>query len=233
MTSAALSWPRSRDELVARQRELARSEPPTWSPEPGPLRAAGCFVCFARGPAGAGRAGDRGWAGAALMLSGGRVLATSVVEGPAGAPYEPGVLALREGALLAEAVANLPEVPEVLIVNATGRDHPRGAGLALHLGAVLGLPTVGATDRPLRAEGPSPGEERGATSPLRLEGREVGRWVRTRAGARAVVAHAAWRTDPEAAVAVVLKTRRRARTPEPLRRARRAAREARASARQR
>ena len=47
----------------------------------------------------------------------------------------------------------LPVAPEVLLVNATGRDHPRRAGLAFHLGAVLGLPTVGVTTRPLVAQG--------------------------------------------------------------------------------
>jgi len=53
------------------------------------------------------------------------------------------MLALREGLLLEQAMGALPIAPEVLVVNATGRDHPRRAGLALHLGAVLGLPTVG------------------------------------------------------------------------------------------
>jgi len=53
------------------------------------------------------------------------------------------MLALREGLLLEQAMRALPIAPEVLVVNATGRDHPRRAGLALHLGAVLGLPTVG------------------------------------------------------------------------------------------
>jgi deoxyribonuclease V len=43
------------------------------------------------------------------------------------------------------------------------------------------------------------------------------------------VAHAAWRTGPETAAAVVLAASRGARTPEPLRRARMLARGARAS----
>ncbi len=123
----------------------------------------------------------------------------------------------------------LPERPEVLIVNAGGRDHPRGAGLALHLGATLDLPSVGVTDRPLLASGVPPTDERGATSPLELEGREVARWLRTRRNARPVVVHPGWRTDLDAAVTVVTRATRRARTPEPLRRARRAAREARAA----
>src|ERR687885_107233 len=76
--------------------------------------------------------------------------------------------------------------------------------------------------------GPPPRPERGATRPLILERREVARWLRTRAGARPVVVHPGWRTDLDTAVAIVARATRRARTPEPLRRARTAAREARA-----
>ncbi len=138
------------------------------------------------------------------------------------------MLALREGALLEAAVRALPQPPDVLLVDATGRDHPQRAGLALHLGAVLDLPTVGVTHRPLVAEGEWPPDERGARSPLTVDGELVGYWLRTRAGTRPLAAHAAWRTDPETAAEVVFATCR-ARTPEPLRQARRRAREARAA----
>jgi deoxyribonuclease V len=167
-------------------------------------------------------------AAAAMMLGNGRHLGTAVVHGLAGAAYEPGLLALREGPLLAAAISALPEQPEVLLANATGRDHPRGAGLALHLGAVLDIPSVGVTDRPLLADGAAPGVERGSTVPALLGDRPVACWLRTRSRARALLVHPGWRTDLDTAVAVVRKTLRRARTPEPLRRARRAAREARA-----
>jgi deoxyribonuclease V len=156
------------------------------------------------------------------------VAGTAIVRGEAAAPYQPGLLALREGPLLGAAIRALPGEPEVLIVNATGRDHPRGAGLALHLGAVLDLPSIGVSDRPLLAEGPAAGPGQGAMSPLLLKGAEVARRLRTRAGARPVVVHAGWRTDLDIAVSVVLAATRRARTPEPLRRARREARRARA-----
>jgi deoxyribonuclease V len=116
----------------------------------------------------------------------------------------------------------------VLLVNASGRDHPRRAGLALHLGAVLGLPTVGVTNRPLLAAGDWPADVAGATAPLLLGSggtRElVGYWLRTRQGSKPLAVHAAWRTDPETAVRVVAAATRRVRTPEPLRRARTAAR---------
>jgi deoxyribonuclease V len=51
--------------------------------------------------------------------------------------------------------------------------------------------------------------------------------VRTKKGARPLAVHAGWRTGPEAAVEVVLGATGHARTPEPLRRAREAARRAR------
>jgi deoxyribonuclease V len=173
-----------------------------------------------------GSAGDRAWAAAAVPRGG-----AVVVEGRAGAPYEPGFLALREGPVLEAAVRALAWPPDVLLVDATGRDHPRRAGLALHLGAVLELPTVGVTHRPLLAEGEWPADEQGARSPLDLDGETVGFWLRTRPGRRPLAVHAGWRTDPETAVLCVLSVLGRARTPEPLRRARQLARSARAAAR--
>jgi deoxyribonuclease V len=220
-------WPKTPSELIRCQRELASWRPAPWSPS-GPPLVAGCFVCFARGVSGPGRAGDRAWAGAALIGADRHLAGTAVVRGKAGAPYQPGLLALREGRLLEAAVRALPGKPEVIIANAAGRDHPHGAGLALHLGAVLDLPSVGVTDRPLLAVGAGPGPERGATSPLLLEGAEVARLLRTRAGARPLVVHPGWRTDLDAAMSVVLAAIRRARMPEPLQGARREARRVRA-----
>jgi len=148
----------------------------------------------------------------------------------AGAPYEAGLLALREGPLLEAAVRGLEERPKALLVNATGRDHPRRAGLGLHLGAVLDLPTAGVTHRPLLVAGAWPPDEPGATSPLVLDGELVGYWLRTRARTRPLAVHAGWRTDPDTALALVISASAGRRTPEPIRLARRAARRARALA---
>lgn len=217
-----LAWPLTRAELIAEQARLAVLEPGVWRFKREP-RIAGVFVCFHRGQSGPGQAGDPAWAAACVARH------TIVVPGYGGAPYEPGLLALREGALLEAAFRALPELPDALLVNATGRDHPRRAGLALQLGAMLELPTVGVTHRPLVAEGEWPAAERGARTPLLLGGVIVGYWLRTRAGTRPLVVHAAWRTDPDTAADVVLAASR-ARTPEPLRKARQRAREARATA---
>lgn len=164
------------------------------------------------------------------MRADGRGVAIATT-GVAGAPYQSGLLALREGSLLEAAVRELPERPGVLLVNATGRDHPRRAGLALHLGAVLDLPTVGVTHRPLVAEGAWPQLVCGSSSALIVDGELVGFWLCTRTGARPLVVHAAWRTEPEGALCVVRSAGSKgARTPEPIREARRVARGSRARA---
>lgn len=180
-----------------------------------------CYVCFSQAAPGQGRPDDVGWAAASV---GDAVAVTSAVS-PEG--YEAGMLALREGPLLEAAVRGLPSLPDVLLVDATGRDHPRRAGLALHLGAVLGLPTVGLTDRPLLSRGEEPRDERGAASPLEIDGERVGFLLRTKPGVRPICVHAAWHTTPETTIEIVLSATGTMRTPEPMRAARSAARLAR------
>jgi deoxyribonuclease V len=251
------AWPDSAEGLVERQRRLAvaaveatRAKP--WSWKDG-LLVAGCFVTFAPSSGD----GDAAWAAAIAWrpnlneadTAGGRlrridqllrgssgpirrardVVAQVVVSGATAASYVPGLLALRHGPLLAEAMARLPVVPDVVLVDGTGRDHPRRAGLAVHLGAVLELPTVGVTNRALLATGTLPAPVPGARTPAMLDDEVVGFWVTTAPGARPVLAHAAWRTSPDTAATVVLATSTEAaRTPVPIQEARRVAREARA-----
>ncbi len=191
-------------------------------------RVGACFVCFAEDADALAAGAEPAWA-AAATFEGGRRVAAHVVAGTTAASYAPGLLALRAGALLERAVAGLPVRPDVLLVDATGRDHPRRAGLALHLGAVLDLATVGVTDRPLAAVAPAPGGS-AEPQPLTLDGQVVAYRVWTRVGARPVIVHAAWRTDPATALAVVRGFAGATRTPTPLREARRLARTARAVA---
>jgi deoxyribonuclease V len=225
-------WPASPEELIEAQHELAAADPERWHP-PATVGLAGlaigaCAVVFARGLAGPGAHGDPAWAAAVVLLRR-SVVAEATVHCAAAGPYVPGLLALREGPCLEAAVRALALAPDVLLVDATGADHPRRAGLALHLGAVTGLPTVGVTHRPLLAHGAWPEDVRGAHSPLVLDGDVVGAWLRTRRGARPVAVHPGWRTTLEVAIEVVSGAARGHRTPEPLRHARGRARIARAN----
>jgi deoxyribonuclease V len=193
---------------------------------PDPL-VAGVYVTYPSGVGGPGSAGEPMWA-AAVLMQGGEVLAEVVERGLTGGPYAAGLLALRCGTLLERAVRALPQRADLLVVDATGRDHPRRAGLALHLGAVLEVPSVGFTNRVLLAAAAPVEDRRGAASPLLLAGEFVGYAVRTASGVNPLHAHAAWRTTPDLARCAALSLTNRWRTPEPLRRARTLARLARA-----
>src|SRR5712691_5985632 len=210
-------WPETSAELERVQMELARLvrkvEP--WSfPRNRPVAVAGAFIAYRTGVYGMGERGDQVWV-AAVVFEGGRRIASVTIKGVVGAPYIAGYLALREGPLLDSVVRELIPPPEVLLVDATGWDHPRRAGLAVHLGAMLDLPTVGVTDR----------------TPLRIGDELVGYALRTRDDVRPVLVHAGWRTVPETACEVVLAVTGQRRTPEPLREARRLAKDARSRSR--
>lgn len=222
-------WPISPDELIEAQHGLAGADPEPWQPPADAPAIGASVVVFPRGQTGPGARGDPAWA-AAAVLRGRQLVASSLVAGAAGGPYVPGLLALREGPCLEAALRALDVRPDALLVDATGRDHPRRAGLAFHLGAVIGLPSVGVTHRPLLASGEWPDDERGAWSPLLLDGEPVGAWLRTRRGARPLAIHPGWRTTLDVAIDVALAASRGHRTPEPLRHARRLARVARAHA---
>jgi deoxyribonuclease V len=229
VTEDPTAWPGDAESLIVHQIELGATPVPRWTPHEDHLRQAGCWVCFPRGMRGPGSAGDPAWA-SAVALDGENVVERRVVAGAAGAAYRPGLLALRTGRLMEEATRALTARPDLLFVDATARDHPRRSGLALHLGVVLGMPTVGVTHRPLLSQGDWPDDHRGATSPLRIGTEVVASWLRTRPGVRPLVVHPGWQVDLSTAVDLVLAASTHGRTPEPLRQARHAAREARAAA---
>jgi deoxyribonuclease V len=223
-------WPTSPAQLIEAQSALGAATPEAWHPPAQShllsLAIGACAIVFPRGLTGRGEPGDPAWAGAAVLQRR-RIVDQVTTNARAAGRYLPGLLALREGPGLEAAVRALSSTPSVLLVDATGRDHPRRAGLALQLGAVTGLPTVGVTHRPLLANGEWPEDVRGARTPLLLEGSVVGAWLRTRTGARPLAVHPAWRTTLEDAIEVVLTASLGHRTPEPLRFARYLARIAR------
>lgn len=222
-TSGLMKWPSDPARLEELQYELAQLRPKPWVPPTG-FTIGGCFVCFERD--GDDGETDVGWA-AAVTVQGSRMLASSVISGMATAPYLPGFLAAREGPLLEKAVRALAPAPDVLMVNATGRDHPRRTGLAFHLGWALDMPSVGITHRSFLASGKEPGPWSMSITPQFIGEEQVGWWVRTRSQARPVAVTPGWRIGLDTCLEVVREGTHRVRTPEPIRQARRLARTAR------
>ncbi|HEY9070441.1 MAG TPA: deoxyribonuclease V [Candidatus Ozemobacteraceae bacterium] len=136
---------------------------------------------------------------------------------PAAFPYVPGLLTFREGPAVLEAWSRLKTKPDAVIFDGHGIAHPRGIGIASHLGLWLDLPSIGCAKSRLCGDAEEPAQEAGSVSDLRLDGRQIGRLVRTRAGVKPVFVSIGHRIGLTAAVDLVLACCRGYRLPEPTR----------------
>ena len=164
-------------------------------------------------------------AGVVLLRTPG--LAVCGVAGASQVPdfaYVPGFLGFREVPVLIEALRRLPSPPGLVLVDGHGLAHPRGLGVACHLGVALDLPSigiaksvlVGALDAPL-------GDAPGSTAPLVWRGRVIAMALRSRARSNPVYVSVGHRVSLEGAVRHVQAMLRGRRLPEPTRLAHEAA----------
>ncbi len=144
-------------------------------------------------------------------------VATSAVK--VAFPYVPGLLSFRELPALIPALEALSTLPDLIFADGQGLAHPRGFGLACHLGVLTGLPTVGCAKSRLVGEADEPGPEVGDREPLLYEGRVVGAVLRTRENVKPLYISVGHKVDLATAVEVVLSCLRGRRLPEPQRRA--------------
>jgi deoxyribonuclease V len=96
-------------------------------------------------------------------------------------PYVPGLLTFRELPVLIEALEQVEHTPALIFSDGHGIAHPRGIGIAAHLGLLAATPTIGIAKRPLRMTWSQPGPNVGDTTPILRKGAVVGYAVRTRA----------------------------------------------------
>ncbi|HOB17826.1 MAG TPA: deoxyribonuclease V [Candidatus Methanoculleus thermohydrogenotrophicum] len=134
-------------------------------------------------------------------------------------PYIPGLLAFREGPALLEAFRGLQSEPDVIFFDGQGIAHPRGLGIASHMGVLLDRPTVGVAKSLLVGTAADPGPARGSTSPVRRDGETIGMAVRTKERTKPVYVSVGHRISLAQAVDLVLATTRGYRLPEPTRQA--------------
>ena len=202
--------PRSAAEAIAWQKELAfqvRAEPlPA-----GIRRIAGTDVAFDK---------VSGLTHAAVVVVDAASLAPVECAGasvPTTFPYIPGLLSFREIPALLACFARIAEPPDVILCDGQGIAHPRGAGLASHLGLALDIPTVGCAKSRLVGDHDEPSPERGGRAELLYRGRAVGCVLRSRAGVKPLYVSVGHRVTLEDAVRLVLACARRFRLPEPQR----------------
>lgn len=136
-------------------------------------------------------------------------------------PYKTGLAAFHVGPGAINLVSGLKQKPDLLICFGHGIAHPRGCGLASHLGLLLGIPSIGCARTVLYGV-PMGGidKERGAQVPiLSSEGDTIGMLLRTRKGVRPILVSCGYLISLEDAVEITLKSSLRFSIPEPIRRA--------------
>jgi len=202
------SWELAPRDARALQVELAGGVRLTGRPKPV-RRVAGLDMAIA---------GEQG-VGAAVLLDFPdlQVLQEVVVIAPLRMPYIPGLLSFRELPVLLQALAELVEPPDLLLVDGQGVMHPRRFGLGAHLGVWLDMPVIGCAKSRLCGEHAQPGRERGAHAPVVHRREVIGSCLRTRAGVRPMFISPGHRLHLAAARELCLACTTRYRMPQPTR----------------
>ena len=145
------------------------------------------------------------------------VVETRVLSHPLVFPYVPGYLSFREAPAVIACLRRARTPIDALLCDGQGIAHPRGLGLASHVGLWAGIPTVGCAKSRLVGHFVEPGRRRGSVSSLVYEGERVGSVLRTRDNVKPLFVSPGHLIDHEGSVQLVLACSTRYRLPEPAR----------------
>ena len=132
-------------------------------------------------------------------------------------PYVPGLLSFREAPALLAAIEKLQCEPDIFMFDGQGIAHPRGLGLASHLGLALDKAAIGCAKSVLVGEFQGPGQKKGSRSPLVYKEKNVGFALRSRDGVKPVFVSPGHKIDLESSVRLVLRCCDGVRIPKPTR----------------
>jgi deoxyribonuclease V len=144
----------------------------------------------------------------------------AMASAPLSFPYIPGLLSFREGPAILAAWAQLKTLPDLVMFDGQGIAHPRGLGIAAHMGLWLERPTIGVAKSRLYGRHAEPGPEPGQSEGLFSQGtapRLIGAVIRTKARSLPLYVSPGHLIDVPHAVEFVLKAVTHYRLPEPTR----------------
>ncbi len=134
-------------------------------------------------------------------------------------PYIPGLLSFREAPVLLSAMSLLETEPDLFIFDGHGIAHPRGLGIASHMGLILNKPTLGCAKSLLCGTYNEPKAMMGSISPLEYKGSLVGNVLRTRNKVSPVFVSAGHKIDLPTATKILFESCDGYRIPKPTREA--------------
>ena len=152
------------------------------------------------------------------------ILDMATCDGKVPFPYIPTLLSFREGPILIKTFQKLRIRPDVVIYDGQGIAHPRGMGLASHMGLWLDLPSIGCAKTPLLDGFISPGPSKGSFEWIRRKGKKVGAVLRTKEKVKPIFVSPGHRINLMTSIQLILESCKGFRFPEPLRKAHQASR---------
>lgn len=132
-------------------------------------------------------------------------------------PYIPGYLSFREIPVLLPLFAKLPSKPDLLLVDGAGIAHPRGIGLAAHLGVIFEVPAIGCAKSRLFGKYEDPANEWGAVTALTDNEKTIGYVLRSKKNSRPLFISPGHLINPQSSAEIIRSFCGKYRIPEPLR----------------
>lgn len=101
-------------------------------------------------------------------------------------PYIPGYLGFREVPAILQAWNQIPEKPDLMILDGQGITHPRRMGIASHFGVLTDHPSIGCAKNMLYGDYKPLGLKKYNDSPIISQGEHIGFVLRTKDGVKPV-----------------------------------------------
>ncbi|MBI6545708.1 MAG: endonuclease V [Cyanobacteria bacterium NC_groundwater_1444_Ag_S-0.65um_54_12] len=132
-------------------------------------------------------------------------------------PFVPDLLSFREIPAILQALAELTRLPDLLLVDGPGIAHPKGLGIASHLGVVLELPAIGCSKCNTVGSFVQPEVNAGSITSLVWQGEIIGTVYRSKNRVAPLFISAGHRIDRDNATRIVRESCQGYRLPEPIR----------------
>lgn len=132
-------------------------------------------------------------------------------------PYIPGLLSFREAPVIIKALEQVKKKPDLLFIDGQGIAHPRGLGIASHIGVLTGYPSIGVAKSVLCGSYKEPGVKKGQSEPLIYKNNKIGTALRSRDNVKPLFISPGHKIGHESAVDFVHRCLTRYRLPEPTR----------------
>jgi len=132
-------------------------------------------------------------------------------------PYIPGYLSFREAPVVLKLIERHRHIADIFILDGHGIAHPRGLGIASHIGVLTNGPSIGCAKKRLIGDYTLPDIKRGSTAALTYKGKTIGNVLRTKHNVKPVFVSVGHLVTLNEATQFVLSCTSNYRLPEPTR----------------